>query len=457
MKSSDNTMLADVVLSVTNLSKRYDIYKSPSELVIERITGNKRHKEFWALKDVSFDVRRGEILGIIGRNGAGKSTLLKLVTGTLDSTAGEIRVRGRIAAILELGTGFHPEYTGRQNIIMGGLCLGLSREEIEARVPFIIEFSELEKFIDQPFKTYSSGMQARLTFSTALSVDPDILIVDEALAVGDVLFQEKCTRRMREFCDSGKTILFVTHSLQYIYEFCTRCILLSDATVVADGAPAQVGEVYERLLASDRNKQNGALPELQVQDDHLLDSTDRDEQQSYRMETDHVPPMPDISSVMRNESTIPNLAGGAYIDDIWVENEHGVSVERMLFGRRYRVVVQVRFETYIPRPNIGFKIQRDTGIAIIGDTVLEKGIVIQGHKDSRLRAHFDFQCRLAAGTYLLGGGVTAVHDDSGNFDLCDLVRGARVLQVESPRVNALVDPASKIWVTKLAKNSSAPL
>jgi lipopolysaccharide transport system ATP-binding protein len=246
-----------VAISLRGLHKAYRVYNHPRDMMLEVLTGRQRHRDFVALDDVSFDVHPGEVVGLMGRNGAGKSTLLRIVAGTLDATGGVVDTRGRIAAILELGTGFHPEYSGRENVYLGGLCLGLSRSEIDRRFDEIVAFSELEAFIDQPFRTYSTGMQARLTFSVATCVDPDILIIDEALSVGDARFQLKSFDRIREFKRRGKSILVVSHSINQIVGICDRAILLERGKVVVDDEPNKVGQVYHELLFG--SQQAGAV------------------------------------------------------------------------------------------------------------------------------------------------------------------------------------------------------
>ena len=236
----------DIAIKVTNLSKSYKMYRTPAQRFKELIHpfGKKYHHEFRALKNISFEVKRGETLGILGRNGSGKSTLLQILCGILQSTEGEAVVNGRVSALLELGAGFNPEFTGRENVYMNAAIMGLSQREIDAKYQEIIDFADIGEFIDQPVKTYSSGMYVRLAFSTAISVDPDILVVDEALSVGDMFFQAKCITKMKELIKDGMTLLFVSHDTGAIKSISSKCLLLHNGNVVDYGNPDKVINKY---------------------------------------------------------------------------------------------------------------------------------------------------------------------------------------------------------------------
>lgn len=238
----------NIAISIKNLSKIYHLYRHPSDMVKEIILRKKYHEDFYALKDINLEIKKGEVVGIIGRNGSGKSTLLKIITGILDKNSGEIKINGKISAILGLGLGFNPEHTGRVNIYDGAVVLGMTKKEINQKIDNIIEFSELGEFIDLPFKTYSDGMKARLTFSVASAVEPEILIIDEALAAGDMFFVSKCMEKITQMCQSGVTVLFVSHSLALVQKLCQRAIYLEKGKIVKDGPAFDVCQAYERSI-----------------------------------------------------------------------------------------------------------------------------------------------------------------------------------------------------------------
>jgi ABC-type polysaccharide/polyol phosphate transport system ATPase subunit len=382
----------DIAVRVSNLSKMYKVYSKPADMIWELLERKPRFKEFWALRDISFEINRGEVIGIIGRNGAGKSTLLKILAGTLDKTSGHVDVNGRVSAILELGSGFHPEYTGRENIIMGGMCLGMSREAISRKIDSIIEFSELKSVIDQPFKTYSTGMQARLTFSTAISIEPEVFIVDEALAVGDVLFQEKCFRRIREIASSGATVIFVTHAYPTIYELCSHALLLHKGEIMLFDNPRKVGYLYEKLLAEERGKASVEL------------STGPSDFQS-----------------LPSDSRILNLT---------IVNQEGAEVNTLFYGENYLIKIRCQCLKDCPSLSIGFIIQKPNGHVVYTLSSMYQRRVISGNKGKTLEARFTLPCLLGSGQYLLAGGVSTL-DGEIDYKVVHIMREALVFTVIS--------------------------
>src|SRR6476659_3952014 len=254
-------------LRVESISKQYRIYNRPSDRLKETVTRGrwKAHREFWALKNISFEVEAGTTTGIVGPNGSGKSTLLQIITGTLEPTHGNVDYDGRIAALLELGAGFNPEFTGLENCYLNASLLGFSRRETEALLPEIERFAEIGQFIHQPVKTYSSGMYVRLAFAIASSVDPDILVIDEALAVGDAVFQHRCLRRIKELNERGATVLFVSHDTAAVRALCNRAILLNAGQMIADGTPTDVLNDYQRIVMEREEAYDAAATEASVE------------------------------------------------------------------------------------------------------------------------------------------------------------------------------------------------
>lgn len=267
-------MFFENAIELSNISKCYRIFNRPQDRMLQGIFKNtKRFNEFWALHDVSFNIRRGSTVGLIGKNGSGKSTILQIIAGTLTPTSGEVKVNGRIAALLELGSGFNPEFTGRDNVIMQGTIMGLTKKQIQDQMPLIEEFADIGEFIEQPIKTYSSGMLVRLAFACAVHVDPDILIVDEALAVGDMQFQLKCIEKMKSFKDQGKTILFVSHDSYSIRNFCDEVVWMMDGEVHARGDVNTIIEQYEDFIKYGLKKEEASQEPVnfEVKDDLTID------------------------------------------------------------------------------------------------------------------------------------------------------------------------------------------
>jgi lipopolysaccharide transport system ATP-binding protein len=388
----------DLAIEVVGLSKVFRIYAQPVDMVKELVFRQPNHRELWALRDISFQVDRGEMVGIIGRNGSGKSTLLKILTGVLDKTQGEVTVDGKISSILELGTGFHQEYTGRQNIFMGGLCLGMSRREIESKLEWIIDFSELHDFIDQPLRTYSTGMKARLAFSTAISLDPDILFVDEALSVGDVKFNRKCFNTISQFRNDGKTILLVSHDLNIVSSFCDKTMLLNEGRIVSYGEPRDVTRIYHQLLYCDDPKaQHDETPGSIVKD-----TGEKDELRDQAKERLRLTELPAVASYEIRCGSRKE----AEIIDFGIMDQKGNKVTLLTSGERYTFFSHILFYEDVEDPAFGFNIRDVKGVNIFGMDTGWMNYVIQPHrKGDILEGRIDITMWLTNGEFFLSAGV----------------------------------------------------
>jgi ABC-type polysaccharide/polyol phosphate transport system ATPase subunit len=408
MQKDDTKNQNEYAIRMSDLSKLFKVYERRRDLLKELIFSRPCHQEFWALRDINLEIKRGEVVGIMGRNGAGKSTLLRILAGTLNKTGGEIEVNGRISAILELGTGFNPAYTGRENIITGGLCLGLTYKEIQGKVEEIIAFSELEEFIDQPFRTYSSGMQARLTFSTAISVEPEILIVDEALSVGDASFQAKCYTRIRQLRKTGTTILLVTHAEDVITRFCDRAVLLEKGRLLMDGQPHEVVTAYLEMVFARKKAAPAAVLQIPELNTIQADFSSPDVRQAYK------------NNILQQLGLEPAYPHGmskrvgnaelAEILDLAILDEDGNKVTCLTPGNHYQFAVMIVFYVELPEYCIGFTIHDKYGTVVFGINTFpfeykqlnfpqaRHGMVIQGTLDVTMH--------LVNGTFFLGTGVS---------------------------------------------------
>ena len=407
------------MIRIERVSKQFRLYRRPGDRVLEWLGWKGRHRAFWALRDVSLEIPNGRTVGIVGPNGAGKSTLLKIVTGTLVPSSGAVVLEGRVAALLELGAGFHPEFTGRQNIWVNGQLLGLTPEEIAAREQEIIEFSELGPFIDQPIRAYSSGMVVRLGFSVAASVSPDILIVDEALSVGDAHFSQKCVRRIRAFRERGTTILFVSHDPGAIVSLCDEAVLLDAGAVKGRDHPEAILEAYTALVAS-RGEGNVEMTVKFVKPD------DRSEDVSRRLGTFQ-----------------------AMIAEIrWLTAE-GTPSQTLISGSQVTLEIRVLFLAALENPTVGFLIRDRLGQDVYGANTNRMGIRL-GKFDSggSLTLQFAMTLNLGAGDYSL---TTAVHQDETHVGACfDWTDRHHLFRVAADRANAFygiarLDPKVEIF------------
>jgi lipopolysaccharide transport system ATP-binding protein len=391
-------MSSEIVICVHDVSKCYTIYDRPQDRLKQSIVPRLRrlggrdairyYKEFWALLDISFEVERRETVGIIGRNGSGKSTLLQIISGTVSPTSGTVETKGRLAALLELGSGFNPEFTGRENVHLNGMLLGLSREEIDARFADIAAFAGIGDFIDQPVKTYSSGMTVRLAFAVMAHVDADILVIDEALAVGDAFFVQKCMRFLRRFMERG-TILFVSHDTAAVVSLCDRAILLNSGRVEDNGAPKDVVANYLARVYEEQQGQhavNVAVTEV----NHRAPPAVRDKRLDFINTTTH---RNDIE-LFAFEPIAPAFGnGGATITSVALTDENGVPMSWSVGGELVRLVVHLRANVDLPQPIVGFYVKDRLGQYLFGDNTFltYRNDPVQIERGQTLAAVFSFR------------------------------------------------------------------
>ncbi|PIE58168.1 MAG: ABC transporter ATP-binding protein [Desulfobulbus propionicus] len=411
-------MSSNVAIRIEHLSKCYQIYDQPRDRLMQMLMRGRRqyYHEFWALRDVSIIIEKGETVGIIGRNGSGKSTLLQLICGTLNRTTGNVYTNGRIAALLELGSGFNPDFTGRENVYMNASVLGLTRKEIDSRFESIASFAEIGSFLEQSVKTYSSGMLVRLAFAVAINVDPEILVVDEALSVGDELFQRKCFARIEEIRRGGATILFVSHSGGSIVELCDRALLLDAGEKLAVGHPKDIVGAYQKLLYAPQEKVAG-IRETIIANSGKVSGEDEQEKDGPANTSPQIAPQADeplnedplevYDPHLIPSSTIEYEQFAAVIDAPAIRTVRGVQVNNIVSGRQYTFSYTVTFTRSASNVRFGMLIKTKAGIEL-GGTAATKSA---GDTLSYVAAgqtytvEFLFQCCLTAGVFFLNAGV----------------------------------------------------
>lgn len=409
-------MSSEIAIKVVNLSKCFHIYEKPRDRLMQMLARSRKQyfREFWAVRNVSFEIQKGETVGIVGRNGSGKSTLLQMICGTLNPSQGEIVTSGRVAALLELGSGFNPEFTGRENVYMNAAVLGLSKDETDQRFEEILKFSEIEDFIDQPVKTYSSGMMVRLAFSVAINVDPQILIVDEALSVGDELFQRKCYSRIEAIKKLGSTILFVSHSGSAITELCDRAILMDSGEKISIGTPKAIVGRYQKLLYAPPDKRDHIRQQIISVDSKIFANNNISAKASSEdiqdSEADSISESYDPN--LKPTSTIVYEANGAVIHSTELLNLQGDNVNNLYRRAKYRYAYKVKFSTEVTNVRFGMLIKSTSGIEIGGAhtaNAVRGGVpLVEANQDYRVE--FVFDCNLNPGVYFLNAGVTGCID-----------------------------------------------
>ncbi|WP_424767318.1 ABC transporter ATP-binding protein [Paenibacillus sp. sgz302251] len=439
-------MKRDISISVQNISKSFKVYQQPQDRLKQSLMRGKKnyYQEFWALRDSSFEVYKGETVGIIGRNGSGKSTLLQIIAGTLNPTSGDIHVNGRVAALLELGSGFNPEFTGRENVYMNGTILGLNRSEIDMLYEDIIKFADIGDFIDRPVKTYSSGMALRLAFAVQAMVPKEVLIIDEALAVGDELFQRKCFLMIEEFKKQGGTILFVSHSGAAIIELCDRAVLLDSGEQLMVGSSKRVVNLYQKLVFAPPDKAAIIKEEIKniANDSNKSEKLDgRNIPNGIEMTEEAYAKEAMYDPHLVPKETILYESRGAEIFNPEIVNIEDRKVNLLLPNQKYIYRYNVRFNKRCVNVRFGMLIKTGSGLELgggqsspigQGKPMVEAGEVI--------KVEFSFIPRLAQGIYFLNAGVLCIEGNDEVFldRKIDLL-AFKILPSENSHMTSLVD------------------
>lgn len=442
----------DIVIRVSNLSKCYHIYDNPRDRLkqfvaphLQRMAGQtpkQYYREFWALKDISFEIKKGETVGIIGRNGSGKSTLLQLICGILTPTGGSLETKGRIAALLELGSGFNPEFTGRENVYMNAAVLGLCRKEVDERFDDIAAFADIGEFIEQPVKTYSSGMAVRLAFAVAINVDPEILIVDEALSVGDELFQRKCFSRIEAIKNNGATVLFVSHSASMITQLCDEAILINRGNLLLRGTPHAVTKRYLQLLFAKSNNENEIIASIRqggLENANDLSGNKLNEESSG-----------DYIEGLAVTEPLKYQNHGGEIVSFELQDANGNKVNMVSTGFSGVAKLVVRFDAPFEDVIFGFHLKSISGLEIAGLSYPppQEPLIAVMPSDT-VEVFWKVHLPLAAGTYFFTFGVRSVSNEGFIDRVAD---GAIVKVIEKPnfRVSGLFDISNQgqFWARK---------
>lgn len=393
-----------IAICADQITKIYKLYDKPSDRMKEALglTRKKLHKEHYALQGVDMTVYQGETVGIIGTNGSGKSTILKIITGVLNPTKGNLTVNGRISALLELGAGFNMEYNGIENIYLNGTMMGFSKKEIDEKLQDILDFADIGDYVYQPCKTYSSGMFVRLAFAVAINIEPEILIVDEALSVGDVFFQAKCYHKFDEFKKMGKTILFVSHDLSSIAKYCDRVVLLNKGHKLGEGTPKDMIDAYKQVLVGQY--------EVPEEEDSLLEDEDINELAAEvsggkKKRKDSSKESAELLGV--NPDALEYGTKAAVIHDYYVTDKKGTKASAIIKGEEFTLHYKVRFEEDIPAPIFAFAVKNVRGTEITGtNSMFEKAFLSGVKAGEEKEVTFTQNMDLQGGEYLLSLGVT---------------------------------------------------